>query len=231
VSLENAGIRLAWEPNAEPDLAGYAIHRSTTADFNPSPGNLYRTQSGTAHVDRWVYPMDPRHYLVSAYDADIHGGGYSIEAVATALPWQGEGEIVDVGAPGSNSILNGNVANGFFGAALAVGDLNGDGTKDLIVGAPGEGTGRVHVFFGGPGFDPTDPSATIHAPRPNEEFGWVLATGDVDGDGIDDLVIGAAEASPLGRSGAGEVFVLLGSASFASRDLDATPADLTPSCR
>jgi hypothetical protein len=39
--------------------------------------------------------MDTRHYLVSAYDADIHGSGYSIEATATAIPWQGEGEIVD----------------------------------------------------------------------------------------------------------------------------------------
>ncbi len=46
-----------------------------------------------------------------------------------------------------------------FGSALAIGDFNGDGTPDLAVGAPGDATGKVFIYFGqtSPGFPTSAP--------------------------------------------------------------------------
>lgn len=82
----------------------------------------------------------------------------------------------------------------------ALGDLDADGFDDFAVGIPSER--RVRVFFGG------DPSGTLEAVDLEwdaigelSEFGQGIAgPGDVDGDGFDDLLIGAPEV--LGPSGA-----------------------------
>jgi hypothetical protein len=40
--------------------------------------------------------------------------------------------------------------------------------------------------------------------------GWVSSAGDVNGDGLDDLVIGAPGADPIGKNNTGKVFVVFG---------------------
>jgi hypothetical protein len=98
----------------------------------------------------------------------------------------------------------GNGADDHFGAALAVGDFDGDGRDDLAIGAPEKNdsatddSGRIYVAFGSPaGLDPADfqifrivsfPSST---PAAGDRFGAALAAGDYDGDGRDDLFIGS----------------------------------------
>jgi len=111
-----------------------------------------------------------------------------------------------------------------FGEALAVGDFNGDGFADLAVGAPrrseGEAfhSGSVYVFFGSPSglssgesavLTQSDFSVPLHR-QITAFFGSALATGDFDGDGADDLVIGAHGSYVKGLQSAGAIYVAMG---------------------
>eukprot|EP01137_Pigoraptor_chileana_P012106 Opistho-2@64067 len=103
-------------------------------------------------------------------------------------------------------VAEGMDANGRFGSALAVVDLNGDGVDDLAVSAPSTGanslaySGKVYVFFGrkGLGLSAT-PSITISSTDVYNNFGWALTSGDVDGDGHSDLIVGSPYAHAGGR--------------------------------
>ena len=109
---------------------------------------------------------------------------------------------VSVEIPTRGFVINGKNTNDWSGISVSTaGDVNGDGLDDLIVGAPRsgvEGTGKSYVIFGKTDGTAIDLSAidtrgfVINGEMGNDGSGYSVSTaGDVNGDGLDDLIVGA----------------------------------------
>jgi len=112
------------------------------------------------------------------------------------------------------------------GAVSAAGDVNGDGIDDLMIGAPfadphGSSSGSSYVVFGrsaafAPAIDLSSLNGStgfrLDGTALLDQFGRAIsAAGDVNGDGIDDLLIGAQGADSNGSASPGSSYVVLGS--------------------
>ncbi len=166
--------------------------------------------------------------------------------IATPLPPAYAAAAVekDVTAGEADSYLYGaNQEEVLVFADTATGDVNGDGIDDLVMGHDQGGTeppyfytGKVYVYYGRgePAHDidlGTQADVTISGHAFSLSTGCSVACGDVNGDGIDDIVMGAYLDTPgglgVGPSYAGSVSVVLGSHSLpANWDFDAKPPDL-----
>src|ERR671933_723785 len=129
---------------------------------------------------------------------------------------------------GSNGFaINGIAANDDSGRSVSsAGDVNGDGFDDLIIGAyiasPNgiNAAGQSYVVFGSnSGFGASFNLSTLNGSNgfaingiaAGDVSGYsVSSAGDVNGDGFDDLIIGAFRAAPNGIGGAGQSYVLFG---------------------
>lgn len=242
------GADLALEGEALGDAAGYAA--ALTTDLNGdgitdmvigAPGHSEGAYEGAAYI---VYG-DPRlEGTVSLGDADgffagASGGDEAGTAVSGWSDVDGDGYAeVLVGAPGVDGdasetgavyVLHGPASgtqslddawvrwDGMAetdraGAALApLGDMDGDGVLDLLIGAPGSDTG---VSGGGAAYIVRGPvsgisslgtaDAVLYGADRDMAMGTSLLGGDVDGDGTDDALIGAPSSSN------GDVSVLFG---------------------
>ena len=137
--------------------------------------------------------------------------------------------LADIIADARGIILHGaQVGDGLGSSGGTLGDFNGDGAPDFVVGAPfadsstAAGAGQVFVVLGGDDlvsqYLPTaDISAVgfgfaVSGSEAGDAFGHALAGGkDINGDGFDDLVVGAYEATPAAmRDSAGRAYVVFG---------------------
>lgn len=107
---------------------------------------------------------------------------------------------------GPDLILSGGTPDD-IGFSIASGrDVNGDGYADILAGAPqANGYGRVYVFFGGPTAD-ASPDVVLNGPVYLAGFGESVSTGDLNGDGVADVIVGAS-GSRSPTLGPGHVYV------------------------
>ncbi len=140
---------------------------------------------------------------------DVNGDGKADVIVgADQLFNQGSGKAYvfqgplagSIQAVNASAILTGEAAQNLFGTSVAsAGDFNGDGIGDVIVGAPSNGaggvrSGRAYTFFGPlAGTISAAAADFIVTGGPGDELGKSVASGDLNGDGGSDLLIGAPQ--------------------------------------
>lgn len=134
-------------------------------------------------------------------------------------------------------------ANGFRiepGGAVSLGDVNGDGLADIIIGTASDtaagraGSGQTYIVFGSAGSRPAlitsaaisgSAGFVVRGAAAGDESGFAVAgLGDVNGDGVGDFAIGAIGADLGGISNAGTAYVLFGRAAWSTIDLAALTA-------
>ncbi|MEM9273516.1 MAG: calcium-binding protein [Cyanobacteria bacterium P01_F01_bin.143] len=174
-------------------------------------------------IDDIIIGADRAGETVIRYDSersDFRGESYVIFGQSNI----GDSGSVDLSELDGTSgfIMSGlNEGDGLGRSVSDAGDVNGDGVDDLIIGA--NGAGKSYVLLGG-----TDIGASgsldlenfegfvINGTNPNNYSAFPVSdAGDINGDGFDDVIIGAPNASPNG-SRSGTSYVIFG------RDVDST---------
>ena len=129
---------------------------------------------------------------------------------ATAEPLSGSVNLADLGSTVTGTIFNGITDSDFAGYSVSTaGDVNGDGLDDLLIGAIyANDQGQVYLVYGQDDETPLSGSldladlgaavagATFNGINNNDQSGWsVSGAGDVNGDGLADILIGAPNAN------------------------------------
>ncbi len=167
------------------------------------------------------------HYGMIASAGDVNGDGYADVAVGEpdydGDQWdEGRAYVYYGSAAGLSLTANWTAEGGqdgakFGGFAGTAGDVNGDGYDDLVVGAPRYDNGqtdegRVFVFYGSANGLSASADWMAESDQDTAYFGTAAGTaGDVNGDGYEDLVVGAFQYDS-GQTDEGRVFVFYGSA-------------------
>jgi hypothetical protein len=130
---------------------------------------------------------------------DVNKDGYD-DVIVGAIGYDsniGRAYIYFGGSTMDNNVdatLTGEGTNNYFGSSVSgAGDVNKDGYDDVIVGAYGynSNTGRAYIYFGGSNMNNTT-DVTMTGEETNSYFGIsVSGAGDVNGDGYDDIIVGA----------------------------------------
>lgn len=188
--------------------------------------------------DAAVYGAEPQDFAGFALAvADVSGDGLS-DLVISSFWADGPnnerdlaGEVyvvfgsqavaeVDLAAAEQDVIVYGSEADGRLGEFVAAGDVSGDGVADLLLPAPfaSSGAGETYVVPGGDSLPAEidiagdEQRVTVLGLGPGDQAGHSAASGDVDGDGLGDLLLGAvsADGPDDSRDLSGEAYLVPG---------------------
>ncbi len=182
-------------------------------------------------------PNDQAGYSVSSA-GDVNGDGLADVIIATRF-WTSYvvlGKTNDTNAIDLSAVANGTggfvISNPWWWdawipsyAVSGAGDVNGDGLADLIIGSPHNDTGasdagRNYVVFGKNNNNAVDLNNVVNGSGgfvingngASDYSGWsVSGAGDVNGDGLSDLIIGAPQGGEAGQNnGNGRSYIVFG---------------------
>lgn len=208
-SIQGEGnIMLSWKYNTEPDLLGYNVYRSSDAISFTKIGSI----QSSSFTDTAVQANTTYYYRVTAYDIAGNESDFSPVTAETYFDLK----LRTITATGVQ--------------AAVFGDINADGKIDIAIGYPdaivgvrknAKAAGKVEIYLGG---NTTNiPDVVIPGENDKDDFGYSLAVADLDGDGYDDLIVGAPSFSPyltwpvIGEApGAGKIYVFRGGPQFGS---------------
>jgi hypothetical protein len=194
--------------------------------------------AGTRHAKRVLavvgaHSGDRLGSSVSTAGRSVVVGAPGANHSAGAVYLVGGGRRGSIGAHASGIVtLSGALPGDQAGASVAgVGDVNGDGRPDFVLGAPGadpegrSGAGAAYVIFGGPGgsLDLTDVGARgfrIEGPSAGAAAGTRVArAGDINGDGLADVLIAAPNVPGDPLAARGVVYIVYGKRDTGTVDL------------
>ncbi|MEC8192319.1 MAG: integrin alpha [Myxococcota bacterium] len=208
------------DPTAHPYRLDYSDDHDADCDTEPALFNVSSTEGG------WIGPNASSAFGMHLKSKDIDGDGLA-EVLVSGHNY--DTELNDVGSvylvpgtietdrtlwPDDGRWWSGIEADGHFGHALEfAGDWDGDGVEDLVVSAPytNDNGGAAYIF-----------SSTMDAPSMGDAaFAWVsaasdvylgtalLGVGDINDDGLDDVLV-SARKDDIGGSNRGSVTVVYG---------------------
>jgi len=201
---------------------GMALRFSTNANLSTSDASFrgevaFDNSGGSMAMVGDVNGDGYDDFLIGAMNNDQGGmsAGQAYLILGKASGW-----AMDRGLGASSASFVGPGLNNYTGNSMAgVGDVNGDGLDDFVIASYGNGTftGKVYLFLGkvtGWAMDTptTSADASFVGEGKNNFAGMsVSGAGDVNGDGLDDILIGATGSGYSGAN-AGQAYLIFGRA-------------------
>ncbi len=214
-----------------------SFRNSGTVSIFAGTGARWSGRADIADADFQVYGDDESEELgwTTKFIGDVNGDG--VDDLFTTAIYADTGGV-DAGLAGiiaggislsggdalsgaAVTLFSGDASDDRFGYDAAGGfDFDEDGVGDLMVGeylddSSGNNAGAVRIFLGrsgwASGYVPADADHTLYGTGADDHFGHVIQSpGDVDGDGSDDVLIGALFADPGGLAAQGAAWLILG---------------------
>jgi hypothetical protein len=208
--------------NGQTDEGAAFVYYGSSKGVNPTKYTLLESNQAHANFGRSVSragDVDNDGYDDVIVGADQFANGSTYEGAIYVFYGSATGITTT-----TTDIVEGNGIYAQLGTSVAAaGDINGDGYADVIAGAPGIAqnyAGIAYVYYGGAWGITYTPYSTIYFSQTGGHFGSsVSGAGDVNGDGYDDVIVGAY-GYDNGTTDEGGAFIYYGS----SGGVSLTPA-------